>query len=169
MENNEILQAMQQMINQLEVKLTVSMDERDERLLARMDERLDKMDERLDKMDERLDKMDRRLDKMDGRLDKMDERLDKMDEHLKGLDVRLDQAESRMDRLESNLGSRLDQVETLLEHEIPKQLKILAEGHVTLMARLPDVYQVENLTERVTTLERIAKDHTRSIEELKQA
>lgn len=53
---------------------------------AMMDEKLDK---KLYPITERLDGMDKRLDGMDKRLDDMDKRLDGMDEHFNTLDAQL--------------------------------------------------------------------------------
>lgn len=50
------------------------------------------------------------IEPLNGRMDEMSGRIDRM--------------ENRMDRMEG----RMDRVEILLEHEIPKQLQLLAEG-----------------------------------------
>ena len=54
---------------------------------------------------------------MSGRMDEMSSRIDRMEN-------RMDRIEMRMDRMEG----RMDRVEILLEHEIPRQLQLLAEA-----------------------------------------
>ena len=61
MDNQELLLAMRQML---------------EETVAPINKRLDNMDKRLDNMDKRLDNMDKRLDNMDKRLDDLDRKVD---------------------------------------------------------------------------------------------
>ena len=63
MDNQELLLAMRQML---------------EETVAPINKRLDNMDKRLDNMDKRLDNMDKRLDNMDKRLDNMDRKVDEV-------------------------------------------------------------------------------------------
>jgi predicted nucleic acid-binding Zn-ribbon protein len=98
-----------------------------------------------------IEPLNSRMDEMSGRMDEMSSRIDRM--------------ENRMDRIEV----RMDRVEILLEHEIPKQLQLLAEGHQGIVARLPKEHEMEELHSRVSTLERVSADHSEEIRLLKYA
>ena len=65
----------------------------------------DMMDKKLEPINSRLDSMDNRLDSMDSRLDSMDSRLDSMDSRLDGMDSRMDGMDSRLDKLESQVSA----------------------------------------------------------------
>ena len=91
------------------------------------------------------------IEPLNGRMDEMSGRMDRI--------------EMRMDRMEG----RMDRVEILLEHEIPKQLQLLAEGHQGIVARLPKEHEMEDLHSRVSTLERVSADHSDEIRLLKCA
>lgn len=81
----------------------------DEQLLQALSNMID---QKLEPVNSRLDRMDSRLDSMDDRLDRMDSRLDGMDSRLDGMDRRLDGMDSRMDKLESQVSAiRADQLE----------------------------------------------------------
>lgn len=88
------------------------------------------------------------------------------------LNSRMDEMSSRIDRMENRMDRievRMDRVEILLEHEIPKQLQLLAEGHQGIVARLPKEHEMEELHSRVSTLERVSADHSEEIRLLKYA
>ena len=61
------------------------------------------------------------------------------------------------------------QIKMLLENGVEKQIKLLAEGHAQILARLPDVQEQEKIKSRVATLEHVTAEHTRQINELKRA
>ena len=87
-----------------------------------------------------IEPLNGRMDEMSGRMDEMSSRIDRMEN-------RMDRIEMRMDRMEG----RMDRVEILLEHEIPKQLQLLAEGHQGIVARLPKEHEMEDLHSRVSS------------------
>ena len=95
------------------------------------------------------------IEPLNGRMDEMSGRMDEMS--------------SRIDRMENRMDGRMDRVEILLEHEIPKQLQLLAEGHQGIVARLPKEHEMEDLHSRVSTLERVSADHSDEIRLLKCA
>lgn len=105
-----------------------------------------------------IEPLNSRMDEMSGRMDEMSSRIDRMENRMDRMEVRMDRMEVRMDR-----------VEILLEHEIPKQLQLLAEGHQGIVARLPKEHEMEELHSRVSTLERVSADHSEEIRLLKYA
>ena len=117
------------------------------RRFDRIDEHLGGIDERLDKVDERLDKMDERLDKMDERFDKMDERLDKMDEHFEKLD------------------KSVSDIKLTLENETNRNIRLIAEGHLTLNRKLDDALKVDNEKELLLIRVNILENEVRRLKE----
>ncbi len=115
--------------------------------LGGIDERLDKVDERLDRIDERLDKVDERLDKMDERFDKTDERLDKMDEHFEKLD------------------KSVSDIKLTLENETNRNIRLIAEGHLTLNRKLDDALKVDNEKELLLIRVNILENEVRRLKE----
>lgn len=112
-----------------------------------------------------IEPLNGRMDEMSGRMDEMSSRIDRMENRMDRIEMRMDRIEMRMDRMEG----RMDRVEILLEHEIPKQLQLLAEGHQGIVARLPKEHEMEDLHSRVSTLERVSADHSDEIRLLKCA
>ena len=115
--------------------------------LGGIDERLDKVDERLGKMDERFDKIDERLDKMDERFDKTDERLDKMDEHFEKLD------------------KSVSDIKLTLENETNRNIRLIAESHLTLNRKLDDALKVDNEKELLLIRVNILENEVRKLKE----
>ena len=121
MDNQELLQAISDLL--------------DEKLDARIGSRFEEIDARFDRMEKRLDGIDARLDGIDARLDGIDARLDGIDARLDGIDDRLDRIEERQDRMEERqdrMELRLEKVESVvsaLQHgqmEMHKELKNLS-------------------------------------------
>ena len=67
------------------------------------------------------------------------------------------------------IDQRTNRLEVLLEHDIPKSIKLLAEGHMGIIERLPEAEEVDVLRARIRVLEKVVTDHTKAINELKQA
>ena len=67
------------------------------------------------------------------------------------------------------INQRTERVEILLETDVPKQIKTLAEGHRDILDRLPEAEEIDTLRNRVRTLERVVTGHTNEINDLKKA
>jgi archaellum component FlaC len=105
-------------------------------------------------------------------MDGMEQRMDGMEQRMDGMEQRMDGMEQRMDGMEQRMGGmeqRMDRFEILLEHDIPKQLQLLAEGHQGIVKCLPKENELDAIRSRVSTLERISADHSEEIRILKQA
>lgn len=74
---------------------------------------------------------------------------------------------------ESRTQSRIDQSEirmkTYIESNVEKKIQLLCEGHETILNRLPDADEQEQLKSRIKVLERIVTDMRVEIDELKKA
>ena len=73
------------------------------------------------------------------------------------------------DAQQETIKETIQQVKVILENGVEKQIKLLAEGHAQILARLPDVQEQEKIKSRVATLERVTTEHTRQINELNRA
>ena len=129
--------------------------------LGGIDERLDKVDERLDKVDERLEKIDERLDKVDERLDKVDERLDKMDERFDKTDERLDKMDEHFEKLDKSVSD----IKLTLENETNRNIRLIAESHLTLNRKLDDALKVDNEKELLLIRVNILENEVRKLKE----
>ena len=67
------------------------------------------------------------------------------------------------------VNERTERLEVLLENDMPKQIKTLAEGHRDILDRLPEAEEIDTLRNRVRTLERVVTGHTSEINDLKKA
>ncbi|QAT49140.1 hypothetical protein EQM14_04765 [Caproiciproducens sp. NJN-50] len=72
-------------------------------------------------------------------------------------------------KIEAAQKETIQQIKALLENGVEKQIQLLAEGHAQILARLPDAEEQGEIKARVTTLEHVVSDHTRQINELRQA
>ena len=71
-------------------------------------------------------------DNMNQQFKKVDERLDGVEQRLDGVEQRLDGVEQRLDGVEVLArGNRM-----ILENDIPKQISLIAEGHMDLNRKL---------------------------------
>lgn len=72
-------------------------------------------------------------------------------------------------RIEAAQKETIQQIKVLLENGVEKQIRIIAEGHAQILARLPDAEEQGEIKARVTTLEHVVADHTQQINELRKA
>ena len=112
-----------------------------------------------------IEPLNERMGGIEQRMDGMEQRMDGMEQRMGGIEQRMDGMEQRMGGMEQ----RMDRFEILLEHDIPKQLQLLAEGHQGIVKRLPEEHELDGIRLRVSTLERVVADHSEELRILKQA
>ena len=130
-----------------------------------LNERMGGMEQRMDGMEQRMGGMEQRMDGMEQRMGGMEQRMGGVEQRMGGVEQRMGGMEQRMDGMEQ----RMDRFEILLEHDIPKQLQLLAEGHQGIVKRLPEEHELDGIRSRVSTLERVVADHSEELRILKQA
>jgi len=148
----------QQDIKQLSQLLDERFAQQEEKLIARMDDKLRKTEEKLiGRMDDGLHKTEEKL------IGRMDDRLRKTEEKLSG----------RIDRLEEELHHTKEEVKTLrviMENDMSRQIKIIAEGHLDLSRKLDEALRIENEREilkiRLVSLESEIRDIKRRLDEI---
>ncbi len=126
---------------------------------------IEPLNERMGGIEQRMGGMEQRMDGIEQRMDGMEQRMDGMEQRMGGMEQRMDGMEQRMGGMEQ----RMDRFEILLEHDIPKQLQLLAEGHQGIVKRLPEEHELDGIRLRVSTLERVVADHSEELRILKQA
>lgn len=77
-------------LEERENRMEARLDER----FARLDERFSRIDERFARIDERFTRIDERFEQMDGRFARIDERFGQMDEQFGRVDERFERAET---------------------------------------------------------------------------
>lgn len=105
------------------------------------------------------------IEPLNERMDGMEHRMGGVEQRMGGMEHRMDGMEQRMDGMEQ----RMDRFEILLEHDIPKQLQLLVEGHQGIVKCLPEEHELDGIRSRVSTLERVVADHSEELRILKQA
>jgi hypothetical protein len=189
MTDHEILTAMKEMFTE-ERKLTdTKIDTLHRDTNARIDAMHKDTAEKLQATDARIDAMHKDTT---GKLQAANAKIDAMHkdtaEKLQAADARIDAmhkdtaeklqaADAKIESLRQSTDAKIDaaqketiqQIKVLLENGVEKQIQLLAEGHAQILARLPEAEEQENLKGRVTTLEHIASEHTKQINELRRA
>ena len=84
------------------------------------------------------------------------------------LDMILEQLE-KLGAEVSGLKTEVVKTNLTIENDIKPQINLLAEGQITLLAKLAPRSEVEELREKVEFLEAIVRANTREIESLKKA
>lgn len=106
------------------------------------------------------------LGKLDSRLDNVDIRLDKLDSRLDNVDNRLDNIDNRLDKLDTSISD----IQLTIENETNKNIRIIAEGHLSLHQKLDEALIVENEKEmlliRVNHIENELRRVKKRIEEI---
>ena len=80
----------------------------------------------------------------------------------------MDKLDLILEKLEK-LESEVVKTNLTIENEVKPQIKLLAEGQNTLLAKLAPRSDVEELLEEVDFLKSVVRAHEREIQELKKA
>lgn len=80
----------------------------------------------------------------------------------------MDKLDLILEKLEK-LESEVVKTNLTIENEVKPQIKLLAEGQNTLLAKLAPRSDVEELREEVDFLKSVVRAHEREIQELKKA
>ena len=119
----------------------------------------------------RLDGIGQRLDNLEQKIDKVYTELDsKIDRVYKELDSKIDRV---YDELNQKIDDKHNQVMAYIELNVEKKISWLAEGHMQLKEQLDEVLEnqknIAELNQRVLIIERVVRDHTEELNELKEA
>ena len=128
-------------------------------------EALEKMDQRQTRTEEMLEKMDQRQTRAEEMLEKHNEMLAKHGEMLEKHGEALD----KHSELLAEMHSTLTKIAVTQENIVLPQLKLLAEGHDTLLETLAPKDRTEKLEEEVEFLKVVVRSLSKEVAELKKA
>lgn len=89
----------------------------------------------------------------------------RMDQDIKriGLDI------SRIDQNMTHMEQEITRIKIVMENDVQRQLNLLAKGQRLILERLTKPAVIEDLTNRIDTLETVVTHHSADIAELKKA
>ena len=154
------LQPLYVQVNERFEQVNKRLDESTERTEARfeqIDKRFEQIDKRFEQMDKRFEQIDKRFEQIDKRFEQIDEkfrqidkRFEQVEESIRGIKVQLNKVETRLDNLEKDLAivkSDLEQTKCIIENEIQRNIKIVAENHVDLSRKFTEALSVSQTNE----------------------
>lgn len=144
--------------------LYLQVDEKFEQVNNRLNENAERMEERFEQIDRRFEQVDKRFEQVDKRFEQIDEKLEQIDdkfrqidkrfelveESIKQMKIQLNNVETRLDRLEKEVAAvrdELEQTKFIIENEIQRNIKIIAENHVDLSRKFTDALRVSQTDE----------------------
>lgn len=113
----------------------------------------------------RMTAVETRLDSMDGRLEAVEDRLGGVENELADVKEHVTRMETRVTHVEADA----NRTRVLMEHDIPKQISLLAEGHTGLLKHMATSDELDAVDGRVHTLENVVAVHSDNIAALKRA
>lgn len=123
-------------------------------LYLQVDEKFEQVNNRLnenaERMEERFEQIDEKLEQIDDKFRQIDKRFELVEESIKQMKVQLNNVETRLDRLEKEVAAvrdELEQTKFIIENEIQRNIKIIAENHVDLSCKFTDALRVSQTDE----------------------
>ena len=123
-------------------------------LYLQVDEKFEQVNNRLnenaERMEERFEQIDEKLEQIDDKFRQIDKRFELVEESIKQMKIQLNNVETRLDRLEKEVAAvrdELEQTKFIIENEIQRNIKIIAENHVDLTRKFTDALRVSQTDE----------------------
>ena len=123
-------------------------------LYLQVDEKFEQVNNRLNEnaemMEERFEQIDEKLEQIDDKFRQIDKRFELVEESIKQMKIQLNNVETRLDRLEKEVAAvrdELEQTKFIIENEIQRNIKIIAENHVDLSRKFTDALRVSQTDE----------------------
>lgn len=86
-------------------------------------------------------------------------------EILEAMRQMLEPINTKLERLENETQG----IKLLLDTEIRRDIKTIAEGHQVILDRLPEAAKLETIETRLSAVEVVVKKHSKDIQDLKRA
>lgn len=86
-------------------------------------------------------------------------------EILEAMRQMLEPINTKLERLENETQG----IKVLLDTEIRRDIKTIAEGHQVILDRLPEAAKLETIETRLSAVEVVVKKHSKDIQDLKRA
>ena len=122
----------------------------------------------LGKISDKLEEHDKHFESIDNQFESIDNRFESIDSRFESIDNRFESIDNRLESIDNRFGS----LETDVRHTrmlIEKQEQLIAEQYGDISAKLERVREIDELRDRVRTLETVVRNHTVSIKELRKA
>ena len=104
------------------------------------------------------------LGKISDKLEEHDKHFESIDNHFESIDNRFESIDNRFESLETDVRHTRMLIEKQ-EHNV----QLIAEQYGDISAKLECVREIDELRDRVRTLETVVRNHTVSIKELRKA
>jgi len=104
------------------------------------------------------------LGKISDKLEEHDKHFESIDNHFESIDNRFESIDNRFESLETDVRHTRMLIEKQ-EHNV----QLIAEQYGDISAKLERVREIDELRDRVRTLETVVRNHTVSIKELRRA
>ena len=104
------------------------------------------------------------LGKISDKLEEHDKHFESIDNHFESIDNRFESIDNRFESLETDVRHTRMLIEKQ-EHNV----QLIAEQYGDISAKLERVHEIDELRDRVRTLETVVRNHTVSIKELRKA
>lgn len=105
-------------------------------------------------------------------LDPFNQRLDRIEDEISNIkygiaDVKVDISNVQCDI--AGMKNDISGIHVVLDAEIKRDVKLIAEGHEILLECIPDASQAEDFSDKLDVLDAVVKEHSRFILKLKHA
>ena len=127
--------------------LYVQVNERFEQVNKRLDESTERTEARFEQIDKRFEQIDKRFEQMDKRFEQIDKRFEQIDKRFEQIDEKFRQIDKRFEQVEESIKSDLEQTKCIIENEIQRNIKIVAENHVDLSRKFTEALSVSQTNE----------------------
>lgn len=105
-------------------------------------------------MNEKFEQVNKHLEenakKTEARFEQIDKKFEQIEESIKQIKIQLNKLETRLDCLEKEIAavrSELEQTKFIIENEVQRNIKIIAENHVNLSRKFTDALRVSETDE----------------------
>ena len=146
--------------------------------LEEHDKHFESIDNHFESIDNQFESIDNHFESIDNQFESIDNRFESIDNHFDSIDNRFESIDNHFESIDNRFGSidnRFESLETDVRHTrmlIEKQehnVQLIAEQYGYISAKLERVREIDELRDRVRTLETVVRNHTVSIKELRKA
>ena len=127
--------------------LEVLFDNKLQPFYLQMNEKFEQVNKHLE---ENAKKTEARFEQIDKKFEQIDRRFEQIEESIKQIKIQLNKLETRLDCLEKEIAavrSELEQTKFIIENEVQRNIKIIAENHVNLSRKFTDALRVSETDE----------------------
>ena len=155
------------------------MEEQILKILQQMQHQIGGIEGKIGGIEGKISGIEGKIDGIERRIGGLEQRIDGLDQRIGGLEQRMDSIESEMKCMHTELNDRIDRVEkkvtevqVTIENELRPNIRIIAEGHITLNEKMQKIdfiaEDVEETKLRVELIETVVKRNGNTISRLNE-